>query len=269
MCISDTELSKWATWLRAAGRPSTTISLRLYHVRRVMTSINTDPWELTTEDLVEYLGSQSWAPETRRSYRASLRGFYRWAQATGRRHDDPAALIPAVELTRGVPRPTPEAVYREALLGADDRVRLMIHLAAHCGLRRGEISRVHRNDVVADLVGWSLRVHGKGGHIRMVPLPDELARTLRESPPGWIFPTTHRNGGHLAPKRVGELVSAALPPGWACHSLRHRCATVAYASTRDLRAVQDLLGHAKPETTARYTQVPVDAIRAAVAAAAA
>lgn len=53
------------------------------------------------------------------------------------------------------------------------------------------------------------------------------------------------------------------------HTLRHRCATVAYAKTRDLRAVQELLGHAKPETTAIYTAVPDDAVRDAMRAAAA
>lgn len=267
--ISETEVTAWGVWLRAAGRPETTIALRTYHLRRVMTAIQTDPWSLGTEELVQYLGAQSWAPETRRSYRASLRAFYAWAQATGRRQDNPAALIPAIKLPRGVPRPTPERVYVQALLDADDRVRLMIHLAAQCGLRRGEIARLRREDVVPDLVAYSLRVSGKGGHERMVPLPSELCRQLLAAPAGWLFPSTARGGGHLTPAHVGKLVSRVLPDGWTCHTLRHRCATVAYASTRDLRAVQDLLGHAKPETTARYTQVPVDAVRAAVAAAAA
>ena len=74
------------------------------------------------------------------------------------------------------------------------------------------------------------------------------------------------DGQAMTPAHIGKLVSAALPDGWTCHKLRHRCATVAYHATRDLRAVQELLGHAKPETTARYTQVPADAMRACVAA---
>lgn len=266
--ITHGELRKWASWLRAAGRPSTTIELRTYHVRRAMTELRSDPWSLTTEDLVTWLASKTWAAETRRSYRASLRAFYDWAQATGRRQDSPAALIPSVKPPRGLLRPTPERVYVEALLEADDRTRLMIQLAAQIGLRRGEIARVRRDDVEDDLVGYALRVVGKGGHERRVPLPADLARQLLEQPAGWLFPSPARTG-HLTPAHVGKLVSRVLPDGWTCHTLRHRCATVAYASTRDLRAVQELLGHAKPETTARYTQVPIDALRAAVAAAAA
>lgn len=59
-----------------------------------------------------------------------------------------------------------------------------------------------------------------------------------------------------------------LPDGWTTHTLRHRFATVSYAGTRDLLAVQELLGHSRPETTRGYVQLPQDALRAAVAAAA-
>ncbi|HET6299160.1 MAG TPA: site-specific integrase, partial [Kribbella sp.] len=52
---------------------------------------------------------------------------------------------------------------------------------------------------------------------------------------------------------------------WTGHSLRHRFASAAYAVDRDLRAVQELLGHSKPETTARYVATPDGALRAAVA----
>jgi integrase len=268
VAVSEKEIAAWGTWMRAAGRPDTTIGLRTYHVRRVMAEIGTDPWSLNTEDLVEYLGAQEWSPETRRSCRASLRMFYTWAQATGRRKDNPAELIPAIKLPRGLPRPTPEHVYRDALANAGTRERLMLQLAAVCGLRRGEISRVRREDVTKDADGRPfLIVRGKGGHLREVPLPTEVALRILKLPPGWVFPSSAPGGGHLTEGHVGKLVSALLPRGWTCHTLRHRCATVAYAATRDLRAVQELLGHVKPETTMRYTQIPVDAVRRAVEAA--
>lgn len=265
MAISEHEINTWATWLRASGRPETTVGLRTYHVRRVMAEIGTDPWSLGVEDLMTYLAGKAWSPETRRSYRASLRAFYAWAQATGRRTDSPAALLPPVKLPRRVPRPTPDEVYRAALEVADERERLMLMLAAVCGLRRGEIAGLRREHVTPDLIGHSLVFGGKGGHERRVPLPEDLARRLLELPPGWVFPSTARPGP-LTPAHVGKVVSRLLPEGWTCHTLRHRCATVAYRATRDLRAVQELLGHSKPETTALYTQVPDDAVRAAIAA---
>lgn len=266
--MDDGEFARWATWMRAGNNSPDTIAQRVYHVQRVLRDLRTDPWTVTADQLIEWLGSREWKPNTVRSYRSSLIAFYTWAQGNGRRQDNPALLIPRVRMPRGVPRPTPEVVYRAALLAADERTRLMIHLAAICGLRRGEISRARREDVLKDLLGWSLRVTGKGGHVRMVPLPDELARELRAMPPSWIFPSSARSGP-LTPAHVGKLVSRALPEGWTCHTLRHRCGTVAYARSKDLRAVQELLGHARTDTTALYTKIPASSIRDAMEAAAA
>lgn len=254
--------------MKAANNSEDTIKLRLYHVRRALREIKRDPWEITTDDLIAWLSSKSWKGSTTRSYRTSLVVFYTWAQGVGHRPDNPALLVPRVRVPRGLPRPTPEAVYRLGAAAAPVRVRRMIHLAAICGLRRGEISRVRREDVLPDLLGYSLRVVGKGGHVRMVPLPDELAAEIRSQPPGWLFPSIARPGP-LTPAHVGKLVSRALPDGWTCHTLRHRCGTVAYAGSKDLRAVQELLGHARTDTTALYTKILEVSIRAAMEAAAA
>lgn len=262
MTISG-EIGQWATWMTAANNRPDTIAQRIYHVSRMLKETRGDPWVLTSEDLVSWLGSKGWKPNTLRAYRASFRAFYTWGQGVGRRPDNPALLIPRVRVPRGLPRPTPELVYRTAAIGSNADVRLMIYLAAICGLRRGEISRVCREDIVEDLLGFALRIEGKGGHVRLVPLPDELAAMLRARPAGWIFPSPRRPGP-LTPAHVGKLVSQALPDHWTCHTLRHRCGTVAYSTTKDLRAVQELLGHMRPETTALYTQVGRASIREAI-----
>ncbi len=261
------QIEAWGTYLRAAGAPETTIGQRTYHVTRLSREVRCTPTSLTLTQLVTWLASHDWAPNTRRAYRASLRGFYGWALATGVVTTSPAHLLPAVKIPRGRPRPAPEPSYRFALAVADERARLAILLAAQCGLRRGEIARCCREDVEPDLLGDSLRVTGKGGHVRLVPLPADLSALIRARSPGWLFPSVQ--GGHLTAHHLGKLVSRCLPDGLTTHTLRHRCATVAYAATRDLRAVQELLGHAKPETTALYTQIPQDAVRAAMSAAAA
>lgn len=259
-------LETWADFMRAGGLPDSTIGLRTYHLTRVSRELG-DPLALTTEVLLAWLAGHPWRPNTRRAYRSSLRAFYSWAVATDRLEVSPAAALPPVKVPRGVPRPAPEAAYRGALAAADERVRLAVQLAGACGLRRGEIAGVRREHVEQDPGGgWSLRVTGKGGHVRMVPLPEDLAGAIRRRPDGWLFPSSH--GGHLTPHHLGKLVTRALPGDLTTHTLRHRCGTIAYASTRDLRAVQELLGHAKPETTALYTRVPRDAIRAAMDAAA-
>ena len=66
---------------------------------------------------------------------------------------------------------------------------------------------------------------------------------------------------------VGKIVSRLLPDGWTTHTLRHRFASAAYRADRDIRAVQDLLGHADVRTTQIYTAIPDHARRRACSAA--
>lgn len=261
-------IGQWATYLRAVGTPETTIGLRVYHLQRLARDVGKCPASVTFDDLIDFLAEYDWAPNTRRAYRGSLRAFYAWAMHVGLIDGrSPAHLLPPIKVPRGRPRPAPEDVFRCALLVPDQRAYLGIRLAGQCGLRRGELAVAKREHVERDLIGWCLRVQGKGGVVRMVPLPDDLAEHILSKPPGWLFPSSH--GGHLTPHHLGKVISRNLPDGLTTHSLRHRCASVAYAATRDLRAVQELLGHAKPETTAIYTAVPDGAVRAAVEASAA
>lgn len=134
----------------------------------------------------------------------------------------------------------------------------MLLLAAYAGLRRAEIAAVHTRDIQ----DGCLRVTGKGGRTRVIPLHPEIERALTGIDDGYIFPGKDR--GHLSAGHVGKILQRQLGSGWTAHTLRHRFATKAYAVNRDLFAVQQLLGHSKPETTMRYTQLPADALRAAV-----
>ncbi|WLP91303.1 tyrosine-type recombinase/integrase [Gordonia sp. NB41Y] len=265
-------IDDWCVWLVAAGQKRGTRNLRRYHLERFSRYVgDVSPWALSLDDVVRILARPDWAAETRRSARSSLTSFYRWAQATGRVGENVAALTPTVSVRQGTPRPTPENILRDALMASDDRVRLMLRLAAYAGLRRCEICRVHQDDLVQMVdCTWELVVVGKGDKRRQVPLLDDLARQIREaaegSPNGYIFPG--QINGHLSPEYVGKLVSSALPVGWAAHSLRHRFASAAYSVERDLRAVQELLGHSDVRTTQIYTAVPSDAKRRAVLGAA-
>jgi integrase len=193
----------------------------------------------------------------------------------GRLIDNPAADLPSAPASHPAPRPAPDLAWREALASADIRVTLMLRLAGEAGLRRSEVAQVRTQDLVDGIAGAQLLVRGKGAKVRMVPLSDDLDALIRlgaagHTPgapaTGWLFPGPGFHG-YLAPKRVGFLVSAALPDGWTMHTLRHRFATRAYRGSRNLRAVQNLLGHTSIATTERYTAVDDDEMRAAMMAA--
>lgn len=245
-------------YLQAAGRSAGTIRLRRWQIQRLATAFPESPWTITSPELISYMGRDTWRPEYRKSMRGAIRTFYEWAVTVGWLVDSPAAKLPSVRCPAGRPRPTPDVVLHEALEKASQREALMLKLGAYAGLRISEIAKVHSSHVDGD----RLRVIGKGGKQRDVPLHPVLLDELCSQPPGWIFPG--KIDGHLSPGHVGVLLSRVLGPGWTAHKLRHRFATAAYAVERDLIAVQELLGHASLTSTAIYTLMPYDALSRAV-----
>lgn len=246
----------------SAGRSSGTVRLHRHYLARLR-ELHPYPFAVTTADLQAFLAEPHWAPETRKSARSAVRSFYRWGHDAGHVEVDPAARLASVRVPPGRPRPAPEHVVRQLLADPDARIGLMGMLAAFGGLRAAEIARVHSRDLVGD----QLVVHGKGGKVRAVPVVDGRLLARLQLLDGYAFPNGH--GSHITPGHVSRLLSRALPEGWTAHTLRHRCASVAYAATRDLLAVGALLGHSRPETTQRYVLMPDDAIRAAARAASA
>ncbi|MGD7734121.1 tyrosine-type recombinase/integrase [Propionibacteriaceae bacterium G57] len=255
-------IEQWLAALRAAGRPPSTLELRRHQLGRFARDHRAGPASVTADDVAEWVGRESWALETRRSHRAALSTFYGWAVRTGRlEHDPTAGLLPAMP-AHHLPRPAAEDVVADALATTrDERVRMMVALAAHAGLRRAEVAAARREDMVEGMGGWVLRVHGKGGRWRLVPLPGWLADVIRRRPPGWLFPGN--DAGHLSPAWTGRLMGRVLPAGVTPHQLRHRYASRVYAGSRDLLATQQLLGHARPETTRGYVALSDESLRAA------
>jgi integrase/recombinase XerC len=133
-----------------------------------------------------------------------------------------------------------------------------------CGLRVGEALGLDRRAVP---MGDTVAITGKGGKTRLVPvLPvvrraveDYLARCpYRLGPDGPLF--VGARGGRLGARRVQQAVQAlrgwlGLPETATPHALRHSFATHLLAGGGDLRAIQELLGHASLSTTQRYTEV--------------
>lgn len=270
--------------LHAANRSLGTRRLHEYYLG-VVASLYPEPWQITTEQLVRFQGRPDLAPETRKSMRTVLRGFYRWAEDTAALPLDvrnPASGLPAVKVPRALPRPAPDDAVLRGLEEADHRMHLALSIAVYTGLRVAEIARVHAND----LGDQALLVHGKGGKQRLVPLHPALGAMLREElrrrevggpllegwgdtvphRDGWLFPSRWDQTKHLTPGHLSRLMSLALPGKWTAHTLRHRFGSQAYAADHDLRAVQELLGHSKPETTAVYAAVPGHSLTSAVAA---
>lgn len=257
-------INGWTDTLRAAGLSAQTIKSRRYKMVHLATLLMpSGPEDVTTEQIVQAFARQQWKPETRKAYRNTISSFFRWLHKSGRRSDDPSLDVPRVKKPHAHPRPCPDRYIAAAMEMATSSERLMIRLGAECGLRRGEIARVHSDDVVADSAGRSLIVRGKGDKQRIVPLPDDLAGIIMDAR-GYLFPG--RFGGHVEESYIGDHISRLFPDGYAAHTLRHRFATTAYAATHDLFVVAELLGHESVETTEHYVAMPDGRLREATAA---
>jgi integrase len=257
-------LDDYRAWMVAAGVAASTLRIYLCYVVRLASRVHgLGPWEVGVDELAAFLSVAAWRPATRKSARAAVRSFYGWATITGRMSADPSRLLRPVRVPAGLPRPCPDDVLNRALLRAGARDQLMLMLPAYAGLRRAETAGVHSRDVA----GSVLRVYGKGGKVRDVPLHPVLIDAIDGRPHGWLFPGQVDGGGHLSPDRVGHVIRDLLGSGWTAHTLRHRFLTRCYAAERDVRAVQVLAGHAKLDTTMIYTKVPDGALLRAVMAA--
>lgn len=255
-------IERYEAALRVGDYPAGTIYLRNYHLRRFAKHAQVPVEQVAKAHVLAFLDAPLWAASYKRSYRVTLRAFFRWARDEGLIRANPMKGIKSVAAPIGQPRPAPEAAVREGQAASDPRVRMMVRLGAFAGLRCCEICRVHSDDVFQTNGKYYLRVLGKGRKIRIIPVPVSLAQEISAAD-GWLFPG--QIDGHLSAAYVSKLVSRALPEGWTAHTLRHRFASRAYVGTgKDIRAVQELLGHASVATTQIYTAVEDDALRAGV-----
>jgi integrase/recombinase XerC len=204
---------------------------------------------------------------TRYGYISHLHCFYEWAMAEELTEHDPTGVIPRPKLRQLLPRPISEADLAVALGHAPGLMRAWLVLAAYGGLRCAEIAGLDVGDV--DLSSGCLRVLGKGEKERVVPthplVEVELGPWVRGRRSGPVFTRPH--GGRFPPamvSREGSLFLAGCGLSATMHQLRHRFATRALEVSGDLRAVQELLGHASPTTTAIYTKVSSRRLRAVV-----
>lgn len=245
-------IDEWLTYLSSRTTRDTCTTHR-HRIEREARHLGVpDPWAVTGPDLVDYFDAQPWQRETRRGHRTTIRGFYAWAVLVGHVEGSPALALRPVKPSPPNPMPVPDVVYAETVKRATVRELLMLRLAAQHGMRRAEIVQVHtRRDVIPDLTGWSLIVHGKGDKDRIVPLLDDVAEQLLAMPAGYAFPGEHQ--GHMSPRWCGTLINRLLPDPWTIHKLRHRAATRwDEASNHDLLVVSQLLGHSSVATTQLY-----------------
>jgi len=247
-----------------------------------------DPLRVAHGDLADFLSSLAQgdadrppvAPATLQRKIACLRSFHRHLRRSDLIEDDPTAHIRAPRHGRRLPKVLSRdevAKLLEQPRGTDPsalRDRALLELMYACGLRASEAIELEVGDL--DLEACVLRARGKGSKERIVPVGSAAVRAvaayLRGGRPVLVGPrhekklfVNHRGAG-LTRQGLYKIVqrharAAGLEAKMSPHTLRHTFATHLLAGGCDLRAVQEMLGHADIATTQLYTHLSTDRLK--------
>lgn len=287
------EIQEFLTWLAVErGRAPGTVEayrrdLRKYTVwlasRRVAVA------DVSEADVVAFVGAltaQGLAPATVARATVSVRALHRYLAVEQVVDGDPGADVETPRVPSGLPKALSEDEIASLLDGVagdrpvDRRDRAMLEVLYGTGLRIAELVGLSLADV--DLDGGLLRAFGKGRKERVVP----LGRLARQSLESWFDPGgrpameparwarrgdaeavfLNQRGGRLSRQGAwlvikGRADAVGLGSRVWPHVLRHSCATHMLERGADIRAVQELLGHASISTTQTYTKVTTERLR--------
>lgn len=219
-------------------------------------------------------GAHALAPRSLSQALSAIRAFHRFLDRRLATPNDAIALVRGPRLKAGAPRPVSEAQARGLIAeaGADARKpgwqaardQALITLLWGCGLRISEALALRRRDAP---LPDSLRILGKGGKTRLVPVLPQVKDAVDlylerlpwiVDPEGALFRANR--GSALGPRQAQSLIQGlrgrlGLAETATPHALRHAFATHLLGAGADLRSIQELLGHASLATTQRYTAV--------------
>ncbi len=265
-------LHPFRDWLADQHYSPASIEVYARYAERAVVFLDTRGCRLEDARVVELRSFLAVLPTTsasQRGARKALTVFYEWARSEGLADLNPARELSVIPEPYRLPRPLPTGGL-EAIVGAARRAggerEVLVLLFAWTGCRFSEARLARHEDFdLGPSPAWWVRGKGsrrRGPRPRQVPLRDELAAVLRPwvtgiPVTGYLFaePDGVRPRDHRLRALFADVAGAAGLEGITPHRIRHTVATLALEATRDLRAVQELLGHASVATTQLYTQV--------------
>lgn len=254
----------YAAWLRAAGKSPITIRVRCQVLRRLNEELDFGLDGALSVELVTWLDRDDWSVQTKANYRDHIVGYLRWAVAQGHLDYDASTNLPRPRVPRGLPRPATETALRAALTLLPEPWNLYVRLAAFAGLRAAEIAALWREHVTAA----EILVHGKGRKMRLVPTDASIWACVQRLPPGPVarlLRSGRQASADYVSRQTGRHLDRVGLDDLTLHWFRHRFGTQTMKFCKNIRVVQELMGHTSPATTAIYTQVTADELREAVA----
>lgn len=256
----DTIVDEYGMWLRSWSAAERTIK-----ARRTLAASRLKAWGLegmTADNISAFLARDNLSRWTRSTYHSHLTDFCGWLTVKGYIARNPMPDVRAPQRPKSRPRPLSEAEVTKVLSVVEGRTRDWIQLALLAGLRASEIAAIRGEDVNVD----GIYVLGKGETRVTLPCHPELWDIAQRYPRyGYWFPGSEN--GHIRSQQVslqvGKLFDSLGIEG-SIHRCRHVFGTRLLRRGAHIRTVQKLMRHANLDTTANYTAVDEDELRAAI-----
>ncbi len=288
-------IDEWFQWLEERNYSAKTVASHTWALRSFLQWAQErdlrNPEQITKPILESY---QRWlyryrkadgnplGVSTQRTRLGAIQRFFGWLCKTNRLHANPAADL---ELPRKTHKSLPKALSQQEVaslfnlpditdpLGVRDRTILELFYAT--GIRRSELVRIDVEDINRES-GLLMIRKGKGGKDRVVPIGERalswINRYLDETRPLLRIDLNEHAlflsgyGGRFSAQYIGNWVrktmdKAGIARIGSCHLLRHSCATHMLENGADIRFIQQLLGHARLDTTQIYTDVSIVQLR--------
>lgn len=199
---------------------------------------------------------------------SALSAYITWVNETLGTSFPRPKLFTAKETRAPLPKVLTIAEVAAILKHLDGDPQVMVALMGLCGLRRQEVFNLKVEDI--DIPSKRLRIYGKGGKWRSVPIPPSLVGKLAERcdkyQTGLVFrsPRTGKRWVDIRKPLRRAAAAAGIAKHVSPHLLRHSFATALVNGGEDIRVIQELLGHAEVTTTQIYTHIAETSKEAAI-----
>lgn len=220
--------------------------------------------KITVEDIILFivrLREQGCSTNSTNRKLSALKTFFKYMMKIGKVKSNPAELIESGKIEKRLPKPLTVSDIEKIINVTDNlRDKVMFEILYGTGIRREELVNIKVSDI--NFEQSIIRIFGKGGKERIVPIHKKalnmIKELIKEQNSIWLFPSPRKNN-HLSVRQVNTIVEK-----WSIkagiekvtpHMFRHSFCSHLYENGAELKVIQDLAGHANPNTTQIYTKV--------------
>ena len=224
--------------------------------------------EVTSEDIsrfIRQLRAEGCKVSTANRKLSCLKSFYKYLTRKGVVPYSPAEAVDGGKREKRLPKPIERGDIEKIFKACRSlKEKAVVEILYATGVRREELVKLKKSDV--NYERGFIRVVGKGNKERIIPIHDAAIQIIKElaamSDSEWLFPSEKKEGEHITPRQVNNIVETIAKraglTGITPHRFRHSFCSHLYDGGANPKAIKDMAGHGSYNTTDLYTEISVE-----------